>query len=195
MPEYQQRQTIPKAKYRPMRIRLYRQEDLPTLIAIQQVAAHHDGSRDVSAVAFETWLTAPELEATSNAFVITDDDDELNTWGQGGTLDGIEGEIVGYTVVQFHKDQQAYHLLCTGTVHPQHRRRHAGRALLICALNRARILAAEFEFEAEQEGHPVYFEVLLPTHDAASTRLAARCEMYATDEPAPEGMRLYRREL
>jgi GNAT superfamily N-acetyltransferase len=176
-----------------VRIRKYRQEDITRLIQIQQLAAQTDGIGEKSVVELEQWLTDPEVEASSNAFVITDDDDELNTWGQAGTLEGIEGEIVGYTTVQLYQDQGAYHLLCRGTVHPEHRRRNAGRALLICALNRARFLA--FEFEAEQEGLPVYFEALLPVHDPASARLAARCEMLPTDEVAPDGMQLYRCEI
>jgi len=144
---------------------------------------------------FAVWLLADTVDALSNAFVITDDDDELNTWGQAGTLEGIEGEIVGYTLVQLYRDRGAYHLLSQGAVHPQHRHRNAGRALLICAMNRARFIAAEFESEAEQEGIPVYFEAWLPIDDLASDRLAAKCEMLPTDEQAPEGMRLYRREL
>ncbi len=177
-----------------MRIRNYRQGDVSTLVSIQQQAAQADGVEVKSLADFEAWLTAPELEAESNAFVITDDD-ESNEWGQGGTLEGVEGPIVGYTVLQLYQDQQAYHFVCEGAVQPQHRRRNAGRALLICALNRARIWATEFEFEAEQEGHPIYFEALLPLRDPASENLAAKCEMEPTDEPVLEGMRLYRREL
>ena len=178
-----------------MRIRNFRQENILSLVHIEQIAAQADGRAAKSGTDFEAWLTDPELDALSNVFVITDDDDELNPWGQAGTLDGVEGEVVGYTAVQLCQDSHAYHLLCQGTVHPQYRRQNAGRILLIGAMNRARIIAAEFEFEAEQEGLPVYFDALLPVNDPASARLAAKCEMVSTDEPAPDGLRLYRREL
>ena len=178
-----------------MRIRNFRTEDIPTLVYIQQAAAQVDRSVKMSEGEFAAWLLANTVDALSNAFVITDDDDELNTWGQAGTLEGIEGETVGYTLVQLYRDREGYHLRSQGAVHPQHRRRNAGRALLICALNRARLVAAEFEFEAEQEGIPVYFEAWLPFNDPASDRLAAKCEMLPTNEQAPEGLRLYRRDL
>lgn len=177
-----------------MRIRNYRLGDIPTLVHIQQLAAQTDGIEVKDRDDFEMWLTSPELEAESNVFVITDDD-ESNQWGQAGTLEGVEGEIVGYTILHLHKDQQAYHFLCEGTVHPQHRRRNAGRSLLICALNRARIRSAEFEFEAEQEGYPIYFEALLPQNDLAALNLAAKCEMEPADEQVGEGRKLYRREM
>ena len=178
-----------------MRIRNFRSEDIPTLIHIQQAAAQVDRSVKMGEGEFAAWFLADIVDALSNAFVITDDDDELNTWGQAGTLEGIEGEIAGYTLVQLCRDRNGYHLRSQGAVHPQYRRRNAGRALLICALNRARLVAAEFEFEAEQEGISVYFEAWLPIDDPASDRLAAKCEMLPTDEQAPEGMRLYRRDL
>jgi GNAT superfamily N-acetyltransferase len=176
-----------------MRIRTFHYEDMPTLVEIEQLAAQADGRTPHED--FAAWLTAPALDALSNTFVITDDDDELNTWGQAGTLEGIEGEIVGYTLVQERQDEAGYHLFCQGTVHPAHRRRNAGRALMICALNRARVLAEEFEFEAEQAGIPVYFEALLPLRDAASPRLAAKCELSPTDEITPDEMRVYRNNL
>jgi GNAT superfamily N-acetyltransferase len=178
-----------------MRIRNYRQVDLPALVEIQQLAAKADATEAMGTGDFEEWLTQPELEAEANVFVVTDDDDELNVWGQGETLEGVEGEVVGYTVLQLRRSQHAYHFLCEGAVHPEHRRRGAGRALLICALNRARIWSTEFEFEAEQQGHSIYFEALLPLGDPASDGLAAKCAMQAVDEPALDGMRLYRREL
>ena len=178
-----------------MRIRNYRQGDIPTLVHIQQLAAKTDGVAAMSLSDFAEWLTQPELEAEFNVFVITDDDDELNEWGQAGTLEGIEGEIVGYTVLQLRQSQHASHFLCLGAVHPEHRRRGAGRALLICGLNCARLWSAEFEFEAEQAGRPVYFEALLPLQDLASARLAAKCDMQPTNEPTLAGMKLYRREL
>src|SRR2546430_5086020 len=177
-----------------MRIRNYRQGDTPTLVHIQQLAAAADGTEPLSMTDFETWLTQPELEAETNVFVITDDD-ESNEWGQAGTLEGVEGEVVGYTVVQLRYSQHVYHFLCEGAVHPMHRRRGAGRALLICGLNRARSWSAEFEFEAEEKESPIYFEALLPLRDPASDKLAAKCDMQPTTEPVLEGMKLYRREL
>src|SRR5207244_10968046 len=96
-------------------------------------------------------------------------------------LDGIDGEIMRYTSRTLHQDEHAYHFLCQGAVSPRYRCQNAGRALLICALNRARILAAEFEFEAEQEGKPLYLEALLPLADPASSRLAAKCDMQPVD--------------
>jgi ribosomal protein S18 acetylase RimI-like enzyme len=178
-----------------MRIRNYRWEYLSALVRIQQEAAQFDGTAIRDEEEFMAWLRDPELDAVSNVFIITDDDDELMLWGQAGTLEGIEGEVAGYTVVQLCQDQQGYHLLCEGTVQPEYRHQHAGRALLVGAMNRARVLAAEFEFEAEREGIPVYFEVLFSRSDPASSYLAAKCEMYPTDERAPAGMQLYRREL
>jgi ribosomal protein S18 acetylase RimI-like enzyme len=178
-----------------MRLRRYRHEDLPGLIHIHDAAAQTDGTAVMSDTDFEAWLTDSEVDALSNAVVITDDDDELNTWGQAGTLDGLQGEIVGYSVVQLRQGVDAYHLLCQGAVHPDYRGRNAGRALLMSDLNRARILAEEFEFEAEEAGYPVYFEALLPLHDPASAHLAAKCEMEPTDETAPTGLKLYRRAL
>ncbi len=177
-----------------MRIRTYRPADMPTLLEIQQLAAQADGTSSANPTDFAAWLSSPTLEATHNVFVVTDDD-ETNTWGQGDTLEGIEGEIVGYTALTLHQDERAYHFLCQGAVSPQRRHQNAGRALLICALNRARILAAEFEFEAEQEGKPLYLEALLPLADSASSRLAAKCDMQPVDASAPTGMLLYRREL
>ncbi len=178
-----------------MRIRNFRFEDMPTLLHIQQAAAQADEISVLSEDAFVAWLTDPAHDALANAFVITDDDDEVNTWGQAGTLEGVEGEIVGYTLVQLRQELSAYHFVCQGTVHPAYRHMHAGRALFICALNCARMLAAEFEFEAEQAGVPVYFEALLPERDMFAAQLAARCEMLPTTETTAEGLRLYRREL
>ncbi|QBD77960.1 N-acetyltransferase [Ktedonosporobacter rubrisoli] len=178
-----------------MRIRNYRQADEPSVIQIQRVAMQEDGLAEKSVSDLQDWLANSTMDALLNTFVINDDDDELNTWGQAGTLDGLEGETVGFVTVQLYQDRRSYHFLCRGAVHPQHRRENGGRILLVGALNRARILATEFEFEAEQEGLPIYFEALLPERDPASARLAARFEMHPTEEPAPQGMRLYRREL
>ena len=179
-----------------MRIRNYRPEDIPTLVQIQQLAALVD-SRDASQLetSIEVQLTKPEIDARSNVFVITDDDDELNTWGQAGTLDGIEGEIVGYTMLTLYQDADAYHFVCRGAVQPQHRQRGAGRLLLVGALNRARILAADFEFEAEQAGIPVYFEALLPARATTASRLTKKCEMHAVEKVEQNGTQLYRRDL
>src|SRR5260370_21639947 len=100
---------------------------------------------------FEEWLAQPELGAGTNIFLITDDDDDLNSLGQGDVLDGLEGEAVGYTVLQLRRSHQAYHFLCEGAVLPQQRRRGAGYALLMSALNNVRVRIFEFEFEARQQ--------------------------------------------
>ncbi len=178
-----------------MRIRNYRQGDIPTLVHVQQLASQTDNVDAMSAADFEEWMAQPELEAEFNIFLITDDDDDLNSWGQGDVLDGLEGEVVGYTVLQLRRSQHAYHFLCEGALLPRHRGRGTGQALLICALNHARIRASEIEFEAQQQGFPIYFEALLPVSDPASESLAAMCEMQPTDEPVLKGMRLYRCEL
>ncbi|GAC1566535.1 MAG: hypothetical protein NVS3B14_09660 [Ktedonobacteraceae bacterium] len=178
-----------------MRIRRYRPGDMPTLAQIQQRAAHADGVQPMSEADFEQWLSQPELEAESNVFLITDDDDDMNTWGQSDTLEGLEGEAVGYTVLQLRRSHHAYHFLCEGAVLPEHRRRGAGYALLISALNNVRVRIFEFEFEARQQGHAIYFEALLPENDPASESLAAQCEMQPVDEQTLQGMRLFRCEL
>lgn len=120
--------------------------------------------------------------------------DETNEWGQAGTLEGVEGEIVGYTVVQFRRSEHAYHFLCEGAVHPQHRCRRAGWSLLISTLNRVRISALEVAFEVEQQGYPIYFEALLSSDEVAAN-LADKCELVLTNDSTPQGARLYRREL
>jgi ribosomal protein S18 acetylase RimI-like enzyme len=178
-----------------MRIRNYRQGDVSTLVHIQQLAAQADNLDPMSNSEFEQWLAQPELQAESNIFLITDDDDDLNNWGQGDVLDGLEGEVVGYTVLQLRQSHHAYHFLCEGAVLPLHRRRGAGQALLVCALNHARLRASEFEFEAQQQGSPIYFEALLPIEDPASISLAGKFEMQPTDETPLQGMQLYRYEL
>jgi hypothetical protein len=63
------------------------------------------------------------------------------------------------------------------------------------ALNNARVRLFELEYEARQQGRPVYFEALLPARDPASENLAAQFEMQPVDEQAVVGMRLYRGEL
>jgi len=178
-----------------MRIRNYRQGDIPTLAHIQQLAAQADNVESMSISEFDEWLAQPELRAGSNIFLITDDDEDLNNWGQGDVLDGLEGEVVGYTILLLRRSHHAYHFLCEGAVLPQYRRRGAGQALLICSLNHARLRASEFEFEAQQQGFPIYFEALLPVVDTASVSLAAKFDMHPTDEPALKGMQLFRGEL
>ena len=176
-----------------MRIRNYRPEDLPTLVQIQQATLLVDGGDPTPAI--EAWLRDAETDVRADAFVITDDDDELNTWGQAGTLDGIEGEIVGYTTVTLRQDPDAYHFLCRGAVHPQQRQRGAGRLLLVGALNRARSLGAEFEYEAEQAGVALYFEVLFPTRESTRSRLTEKCELQVVAGATHNGAQLYRREV
>lgn len=178
-----------------MRIRRYRPGDIPTLAHIQQRAAQVDGATPLSEADFEQWLAQPELEAPSHVFLVTDDDDDLNEWGPAGTLDGLEGEAVGYTILQLRRSHHAYHFLCEGAVLPMHRRRGAGYALLMSALNNARVRLFEIEYEARQQGQPIYFEALLPASDPASASLAAQFEMQPVDERAVAGMRLYRAEL
>jgi hypothetical protein len=63
------------------------------------------------------------------------------------------------------------------------------------ALNNVRVRIFEFEYEARQQGQPIYFETLLPESDPASERLAAQFEMQRVDEQTLPGMRLYRGEL
>jgi GNAT superfamily N-acetyltransferase len=178
-----------------MRIRRYRTGDIPTLAHISRQAAQVDGVEPLSEADFEQWLAQSELEALSNVFLVTDDDDDLNEWGQAGTLEGLEGEAVGYTVLQLRRSHHAYHFLCEGAVLPAHRRRGAGYALLMSALNNARVRLFEFEYEARQREMPTYFEALLPESDPASAGLAAQFEMQPVDEQAVPGMRLYRSEL
>src|ERR1700694_2731890 len=97
-----------------MRIRRYRPGDISTLAHIQQLVAEADGVEAMSAADFEVWLAQPELQADANVFLITDDDDALNEWGQAGTLDGLEGEAVGYNVLQVRRSQPASDFLCEG---------------------------------------------------------------------------------
>ena len=178
-----------------MRIRNFRIGDISALIVIQQAAAVVDHCPQMSADDFSSWLLNPASAHRDNIFVITDDDDEMLTWGQGGTLEGIEGVIIGYTVLQCQQDFNGYHLLCQGAVHPDQRRRHAGLALLGSALNRARLIATEFEFEAELAGIDCYFEALLPVSYEASRHLAERYSMVAIQPEMINGMQLYRGKL
>lgn len=174
-----------------MYVRPFRQEDIPALLLIQRAAAQVDGPIGTSERELEEWLSDPARDAASNAFVITDDSDEMPTWGQGDTLEGREGEILGYTCVQGEEDAEGYHITCLGAVHPQWRRQHAGRALLICALNRAYLLATEYE--AEHQECPIYFAVLLPRNNASAASLAAKCELSPGEHVG--GMQRYQRLL
>ena len=124
---------------------------ISTLAHIQQAAARVDRVAPLSEADFEEWFAQPELEAESNVFLITDDDDDLNEWGQAGTLDGLEGEAAGYTVLQLSRSQYAYHFLCEGAVLPAYRRQGAGNSLLICALNQARIRVFELGQDGEDD--------------------------------------------
>ncbi|HTK07493.1 MAG TPA: GNAT family N-acetyltransferase [Ktedonobacteraceae bacterium] len=178
-----------------MRIRSYKQRDSEALLAIAQRAAEVDETTPPEPEAFAAWLADPALDATANVFVITDDDDELQTWGQAGTLEGIEGEIVGYTVLQLQQDHTGYTFLCQGAVHPAFRRQHVGSILFVGALNRAHLLALEFDFEAEEAGLPIYFSAFLPRNDPAAAHLARRFEMEPVALPAPSGLQLYRQKL
>jgi GNAT superfamily N-acetyltransferase len=180
-----------------MRVRPWRPEDVATLFVLHTLAATTDGSIPMQQAAFESWLHDIAEHEPENAFIVTDDDDELMTWSQAGTLEGIEGETIGYTILQLNRshNHDAYHFLCQGTVHPHYRRHGAGRLLLISARNRARLLASDFEFEAEQAGIPVYFEALLPTNDAATRTFAARFEMQLLNHMSREGLYFYQAEL
>lgn len=184
-----------------MRVRNFREEDAPALLAVRQRASAYDGLSVPTEAENLAWLQDPQTVASENIFVITDDDDELQTWGQAGTLEGIEGMIIGYTWLHMFRAVDGYHLLCEGTVLPVERGRNAGRALLVSALNRARYLAEDFEFEAESEGLPIYFEALFPARATATSRLATKCELERAEDATVEekggasGVDLYRRKL
>lgn len=178
-----------------MRIRIYRPGDIPTLVSIQQQAARVDGLEELDELGFRQLLAQPEMRNSYYAFLITDDDDELNTWGQGETLEGLEGEVVGYTILQFREDPQAYYFHSYGSVLPEHRQRGAGHALLLCAMNHARMKAIDVMAEARRRGVPIYFQVLLPENDPTTPHLVNMFELDKTAELAPTGLRLYRTEL
>ncbi len=178
-----------------MRIRRYREGDIDTLVELQREAAEVDGTEVVGEEGFRTWFDVPEVEARHNVFIVTDDDDDQNQWGQAETLEGLEGIVAGYTILQLHRGEKAYHFICEGTVGPIFRGQHAGWALLVSALNRAQIWAAEFEYEAEGQGIEIYFEALLPERDRLAPFLARRCEMEPVEEAAPSGLQLYRKRL
>jgi GNAT superfamily N-acetyltransferase len=176
-----------------MRIRHYRPADVPELLEIEERAAAADGRRIYDLAA---WFDEHEDESLYNVLVITDDDDEVDPWGQSGTRVEVEGEIAGYTILQLREDERAYHFYCCGAVRPDLRRRGAGRGLLVSALNRARFWAADYEVEAEQEERALYFEAWLPERDPGSHGLATLLELEETDEMMDDGgSRLYRRSL
>jgi GNAT superfamily N-acetyltransferase len=189
-----------KDDYKDMRVRNFREEDAPALLAVRQIANTYDGLPVPTEAENLAWLQDPQTAAYENIFVITDDDDELQTWGQAGTLEGIEGLIIGYTWIHLY-DSDGYHLLCEGTVLPVERGRNAGRALLVSVLNRARYLAEDFEFEAESAAIPIYFEVLFPARATTASRLATKCELTRVEDATVKerggtsGVDLYRRML
>ena len=178
-----------------MRIRTYRSGDIPTLLHIQQIAARFDGLEPMTETDFEQLLAASMTRHGYNVFLITDDDDELNTWGQGETLEGVEGEVVGYAILRLSRDERAYHFHCYGAVLPEQRARGAGYALLLCSLNHARMQSIDFAAEARQQGLPLYFEFELPARDPASEQLARTFELEMAGEASQAGLRLYRTEL
>lgn len=178
-----------------MRIRTYRSGDIPTLVHIQQTAAQFDGLEVLNEADFVQLLAQSIRRSGYNVFLITDDDDEINTWGQGETLEGVEGEVVGYTILRVSKSESAYHVRSFGAVLPEHRQRGAGHALLICALNHARMQSLDFVADARQQGLPIYFEVELPAHDPTTEPIANMFELEEAVEPAHKGMRLYHTEL
>jgi ribosomal protein S18 acetylase RimI-like enzyme len=178
-----------------MRIRTYRPGDIPVLVYIQQTAARFDGLATMNEADFEQLLAQAATHAGYHVFLITDDDDELNTWGQGETLEGLEGEVVGYAILHLVKDQHAYRFRCRGAVLPEQRRRGAGHALLLCALNHARIQALDIVNEARQQGLPIYFEAELPARDSSVEELARTFEMEEASDAAESGLLVYRTEL
>lgn len=178
-----------------MRIRTYRPGDIPTLVHVQQVAARFDGLAAMNESEFKQLLAQSGTRAGYNVFLITDDDDELNTWGQGETLEGLEGEVVGYTILYPAKDRHAYRFRCRGAVLPEHRQRGAGHALLLCALNHARMQAIDIVNEARQQGLPIYFEAEFPARDPSAERLARTFELEPAPEATASGMAVYRAEL
>ncbi len=178
-----------------MRIRTYRPGDIPALAHIQQVAARFDGRATMNEHDLEQLLAQSLTRSGDNVFLITDDDDEINVWGQGETLEGIEGEVAGYTILRLSKDQRAYHFRCSGAVLPEHRGRGAGHALLLCALNHARIQSLDLLNEAHQQDLPIYFEIEFPSGDPSAERLARAFELEPFSDETETDSSLYRIEL
>lgn len=178
-----------------MRIRTYRPGDIPALVQVQQSAARVDGLEVMDEAAFAQLVAQAASRYSDNIFLITDDDDEMNVWGQGETLEGIEGEVVGYTILYGYKDQRAYHFRSTGTVLPEYRQQGVGHALLLCAINHARIQALDISTDAHQQGLPMLFEVELPASDPVAEHLASAFELEPSDEKAQPGLHVYQTEL
>lgn len=178
-----------------MRIRTYRPGDIPLLVQVQQQAAAVDGLKMLDEADFASLLAHALTRRGYTVFLLTDDDDELNTWGQGETLEGVEGEVIGYTILQLSQNEEAYHFYCHGTILPEHRGRGAGHGLVLCALNHARLQALDFMAQARQQGIPIYFEVPLLANDGGSARLASDFEMDNTGIHPQDHLLLYRLEL
>jgi hypothetical protein len=178
-----------------MRIRTYRSGDIPILVDVQHIAAIFDGLAPMSEADFASLLDRSITRRGYNVFLLTDDDDELNTWGQGESLDGVEGEVIGYTILQFSRSGHAYHFHCHGTILPDQRSRGAGHGLILCALNHARLQSLDFVAQAHQQGIPIYFEVPLPDKDPGALRLAWDFELEKTTIRVQEHLLLYRTEL
>lgn len=178
-----------------MRIRTYRPGDAPILFSIQQTAARFDGLASLPEAAFMQILNRAVTRTGYNVFLLTDDDDELNTWGQGETLEGLEGEVIGYAMLHLTQDRRAYRIFCRGAVLPEHRQRGAGYALILCALNHARMQALDLLPSARQQDLPVYFEIAFPAGDASAERLAQAFELKEVPAEHEPGLVLYRTEL
>jgi hypothetical protein len=178
-----------------MRIRTYRSGDIPILVHVQNQAAAFDGLTPLNEADFVLLLERSIRRTGYNVFLLTDDDDELNTWGQGESLEGVEGEVIGYTILQLSKQEDAYHFYCHGTILPEYRSLGGGHGLILCALNHARLQALDFIAEARRRGTPVSFDVPLPDNDPAAQRLARDFEMEETDTLIQGRLRLYRLEL
>lgn len=178
-----------------MRIRTYRPGDIPILVHIQHTAAVFDRLKLMDESDFTELLANSMTRRGYNVFLLTDDDDDLNTWGQGETLDGLQGEVVGYTILQLSEDERSYHFRCHGTILPEHRSRGAGHGLILCAINHARIQSIDFVAEARQRDMPIYFEVPLLAADGAAQRLARDFELEDTGQQVQPGLNLYRTEI
>lgn len=178
-----------------MRIRTYRAGDIAILVHVQHLAAAFDGLELLHEADFAHLLEQSITRRGYNVFLLTDDDDELNTWGQGESLDGVEGEVVGYTILQLSQDEHAYRFRCHGTVLPEYRSLGAGHGLILCALNHARLQSLDFVAHARQYKIPIYFEVPLPARDGAAERLARDFELDNTGQLLQERLLLYQTEL
>jgi GNAT superfamily N-acetyltransferase len=178
-----------------MRIRTYRSGDIPILVHVQHIAAAFDGLEPLNEADFATLLDRSFTRRGYNVFLLTDDDDEQNTWGQGESLEGVEGEVVGYTILQMSASEEAYHFRCHGTILPEYRSRGAGHGLILCALNHARLQSLDFVAQARQQGTPIYFEVPLPANHGGAERLASDFELEKSATLVPERLLLYRTEL